>query len=133
MPHIPWTPLQWPDSAPCPLSQLAIRRTLRELMQLSKGRLKYSKIKPDADDRIPVDEIPCAHCRSVDCDSDNDIVMCDRKGCFRAYHQHCQNPPITREEIANDEAVWYCRQCACIIKCYEEINRQLDEGVAVFW
>ena len=32
-------------------------------------------------------------------DDENDIVMCDKAGCFRAYHVACSEPPILPEEL----------------------------------
>jgi hypothetical protein len=40
----------------------------------------------------------CSKCGNPD-SYGNDILFCDREGCFRAYHQMCLDPPIVSSKI----------------------------------
>lgn len=68
----------------------------------------------DEDGLVELDEIMCSVCGLAD-EEDNDILICDRVGCCRAYHQRCQDPPEI--ELPSDED-WFCRRCQCLDDWY---------------
>jgi len=93
-------------------------------MELKKG----SK-DDDDDDEVDVEHIVCSVCSQPDGDG-NDILFCDRKGCYRAYHQNCLDPPYNNnngdKEIDLDED-WFCWHCQCIDDCLDVIGEILDD------
>jgi hypothetical protein len=94
-------------------------------MELKKG----SKDDDDDDDEVDVEHIVCSVCSQPDRDG-NDILFCDRKGCYRAYHQNCLDPPYNSnngdKEIDLDED-WFCWHCQCIDDCLDVIGEVLDD------
>ena len=40
----------------------------------------------DNDDDVDVEDVGCSVCSSLESTEENDILLCDRKGCYRAYH-----------------------------------------------
>jgi hypothetical protein len=72
---------------------------------------------------VDVEDIMCSVCNTPDAEG-NDILLCDRAGCLRAYHQNCLDPPALSEEI-DPEADWFCRQCACLDECLDLVGEVL--------
>jgi len=99
-----------------------------------------------ADALVDVEEVGCSICRVLESTDDNDILLCDRTGCFRAYHMRCFDPPITPEELdkartdfkalqeqtsqgsEEEECPWYCPQCDCLQECFETLRDVLGHG-----
>jgi hypothetical protein len=49
-------------------------------------------------DGIEAEKIACCVCGGFDCEGEgNDILLCDAKGCNRAFHQRCLVPVPTAE------------------------------------
>ena len=46
-------------------------------------------------DFVDTEKICCATCGSQDATENNDILLCDRAGCNKAFHQKCLNPIVT--------------------------------------
>ncbi|GMI33457.1 hypothetical protein TeGR_g14716 [Tetraparma gracilis] len=71
----------------------------------------------DSDDSsdISVSDVTCVACRSSDSTDDDDLLMCDGHGCFRAFHQRCVAPEVTAEEMGGwaEDEVWQCPLCEC--------------------
>ena len=69
-----------------------------------------SKIPEDVieEDGVECEDIGCSVC-SADATDDNDVVMCDGKGCFCAFHQMCLDPPLL--EIPEGDGDWLCHKC----------------------
>ena len=44
---------------------------------------------------INVEEVACSICGQYESTDDNDIIMCDRTNCFRAFHVKCCEPVMT--------------------------------------
>ncbi len=40
----------------------------------------------DEDDDIDVEDVGCSICGKLDSTEENDIWLCDKAGCYRAYH-----------------------------------------------
>jgi hypothetical protein len=64
---------------------------------------------------ISVSDVTCVACRSSDSTDDDDLLMCDGHGCFRAFHQRCVAPEVTAEEMGGwaEDEVWQCPLCEC--------------------
>jgi hypothetical protein len=77
------------------------------------------------DDEIDIDEVLCSRCNQ-DSKEDDDILFCDRKNCFRAYHKKCLEP---QQQDDCDED-WFCRQCSCIDDCLDAVNEMVLDGHA---
>ena len=62
------------------------------------------KKKDDDDDSgITLDDLQCCICMIGDASDDNDVILCDGIGCYRAYHMKCVYPHVTPEEIADED------------------------------
>lgn len=52
----------------------------------------------------------CKRCGRGNSPQNNMIVFCD--GCNLGWHQMCHNPVVSDEEVKDEEAPWYCNDCA---------------------
>jgi len=86
--------------------------------------MELKKDDDDDDDEVDIEHIVCSVCGQPD-EEGNDILFCDRKGCYRAYHQNCLDPPHEKEiELEED---WFCWHCQCIDDCLDVIGEVLDD------
>ena len=104
----------------------SIKRRIREILAAiashhamdtrhpSLGELKGDGKEGD-DDGVDVLEITCSNCGGMDTEN-NDILLCDKKGCCRAYHQKCQSPEVKKAELAA-AGDWFCRECETMDRC----------------
>lgn len=109
----------------CRQCKLNIQNCLKELCE--NGRESERKLDKSAYDGAYVlaNKIFCAVCGSDECDQiGNDILLCDRANCNRAFHQLCCDPPVTDVGGANDH--WFCRRCQCESDCLVLINDHFD-------
>jgi hypothetical protein len=74
------------------------------------------------DDLIDVEPIVCSKCGQTDA-PDNDILLCDRQHCCRAYHQNCLDP-IVDPSLIVDNPYWFCWTCDTINNCLTWINNK---------
>lgn len=81
-----------------------IRNLMKELSLLNSSHKKWICLMPlddqekfkqeegdqvkisEQDNDINVEDVGCSICKSLESTEDNDILLCDRDGCFRAYH-----------------------------------------------
>ena len=77
---------------------------------------------------IDVDHILCSKC-GFDEGEDDDVLFCDHKGCCRAYHQKCLDPPIVQFN-ADPNVDWFCWQCETMDDMLDLVEEYLD-GVQV--
>lgn len=75
-----------------------------------------NKIGSDVDDDsgISLDELRCCICHDNTASDENDLLMCDGKGCYRAYHMKCISPQVTPEDVAEEEDDWFCPICSTL-------------------
>ena len=71
---------------------------------------KSSDAMNDDDSGITLDELVCCVCMENYATDENDMVLCDGNGCFRAYHQHCVKPAVCLSEDEADD--WFCPLCS---------------------
>ena len=105
----------------------AVRALLKTLHEENSSHTRYPFLGT-ADDEMEVDEVDvenvlCSVC-GEDGTDDNDILLCDKAGCCRAYHQLCLDPPVS--SWGGDD--WFCWQCATMDACLEEIMRRQEVG-----
>jgi hypothetical protein len=81
----------------------------------------------DEDGMIDVAEVHCSKCQSA-CDEHNDILLCDMRGCNRAYHSSCLDPPILEKHIISDnpDDDWFCWECRVLADILMLINDRLE-------
>eukprot|EP00629_Pelagomonadales_sp_RCC1024_P006211 CAMPEP_0119261798 /NCGR_PEP_ID=MMETSP1329-20130426/1725_1 /TAXON_ID=114041 /ORGANISM="Genus nov. species nov., Strain RCC1024" /LENGTH=458 /DNA_ID=CAMNT_0007261379 /DNA_START=168 /DNA_END=1544 /DNA_ORIENTATION=+ len=122
-----------------------IRKILKEVAELypdhrwgtEKAEVKGTVEDPDEEGEegsIDVEEVACAVCGSYEADAENDIVMCDRTNCFRAFHVKCCEPQLTPEALGGPDDDWFCPQCVVIDNCVDKVNEYFDrEYTAAGW
>jgi hypothetical protein len=113
------------------LAKQTIVATLKAIASENADHTRWPQLSEDyvpsdgEDDMISVDEIYCSVCGKEETDV-NDIFFCDSKGCCRAYHQLCLDPPLSSTDI-DSEADWFCWQCECMDDCLDVISERLGE------
>ena len=68
----------------------------------------------DDDSGISLDDLTCCVCRTSDATDDNDLLLCDGHGCFRAYHMQCVYPAVTQQDLGEEDDDWFCPLCCGI-------------------
>eukprot|EP01038_Epipyxis_sp_PR26KG_P010621 gene10621-14263_t len=78
---------------------------------------------------VDVEQILCSKCNLSD-EEGNDILFCDRTGCYRAYHQNCLEPPllVDSQALMDPNSSWFCWQCECIDDCLDIINELCESN-----
>eukprot|EP00242_Pyramimonas_sp_CCMP2087_P012983 CAMPEP_0198208838 /NCGR_PEP_ID=MMETSP1445-20131203/12181_1 /TAXON_ID=36898 /ORGANISM="Pyramimonas sp., Strain CCMP2087" /LENGTH=212 /DNA_ID=CAMNT_0043882395 /DNA_START=29 /DNA_END=667 /DNA_ORIENTATION=+ len=98
--------------------KLAIRNCFKELDYANGDRA----IEVDEeDDEIDDDKIFCAKCEGLECEGDNDILLCDGS-CNRAYHQRCLTPHLLTADIPEGDEGWLCPSCDMKATCIDMLN-----------
>ena len=70
------------------------------------------------DNEVDTEDIVCSKCGLTDSPG-NDILLCDKKGCCRAYHQNCLDPKVDPSTLGDD---WFCWVCDTMTNCLRYIN-----------
>ena len=61
---------------------------------------------------ITLDDLKCSCCHDGHASYDNDLLLCDGEGCYRAFHMHCLEPKLSPEDLAaEDNDNWFCPLC----------------------
>jgi hypothetical protein len=68
-------------------------------------------------------DVPCATCGLTD--DPLHTLLCDGRGCTRAYHLHCLQPPLT----AVPKGQWLCPICSEQWKVSEAGSRELARAL----
>ena len=91
----------------------------------SSGNAHNNKQPQDNDDDsgISLDNLKCAVCFKGDSTDDNDLLMCDGQGCFRAHHMQCHLPIITQGD-AQQEEDWFCPLCKTLAKLVADVQSE---------
>jgi hypothetical protein len=85
----------------------------------SKKTFQYK----DDDSGISLDDLKCCICFKGDATDENDLLMCDGQGCFRAHHMQCHIPIITPQDV-QDEDDWFCPLCTALAKLVAEVQSE---------
>jgi PHD-finger len=105
---------------------------LCELTEMNSDGPRYGDLEADEDDQIDLETVACTACASNDSTDDNDIVLCDMAGCFRAYHQACLQPPMDAS-VFEQEGDWFCWQCECLMDCLELVEKEVEGAELESW
>ena len=102
-----------------------IKTVLNELLQEYGNDTRFPDLEAgnEEEDMVNVEEVVCSKCGLSDT-PENDILLCDKQGCCRAYHQNCLDPKIDPAAI-KDEAYWFCWVCDTMNNCLGWINSKL--------
>ena len=78
----------------------------------------------DQDDFVDLTHVNCSKCGQGEVNDDsNDILICDGKECYRAYHVKCLEPPVDMNDISNDpDDDWVCHECFAIGRVFSLLN-----------
>jgi len=61
---------------------------------------------------VSLDDLKCSCCHGGVATDDNDMLLCDGIGCYRAFHMQCLEPKVTLEEVeAGEDEAWFCPLC----------------------
>eukprot|EP01035_Chromulina_nebulosa_P028411 gene28411-37506_t len=119
---------------------LRIKKEIYELFEKiaaenSNDRVWASLLSENEDkqviESVNVEEIYCSRCSQdiEDGDTSNDILLCDHKGCGRAYHQKCLDPPAVVGKNYDPTDDWFCWQCNCLDECLDHINEVTETSI----
>jgi hypothetical protein len=75
----------------------------------------------------------CACCLKGHASDDNDLLLCDGVGCYRAFHMNCLQPKMTPEQIEADNIEnWFCPLCTAHGELIHFTHQEYlgDEGVS---
>lgn len=88
---------------------------------------KKSDEAPDTNNNETGDHTTiCTVCFSPTATRMNDIILCDGKSCYRAFHMKCVEPNITRQMIDDDtDGAWYCPYCLGLGKLINYVQNEL--------
>ena len=84
------------------------RALLREIWEMNADGPRWDALEEDEEGNIDLFQVVCTRCGSGDDCEGNDILLCDHKGCFRAYHQQCLEPPLASECLLGPDWDWFC-------------------------
>lgn len=95
----------------------------------SPKRNSKAKCKPvdakddDSGSGVSLEDLVCAVCLIGDATDENDLLLCDAQGCFRAYHMRCLEPIVTLKEVeATEGEDWFCPLCSGMADCVHKIQ-----------
>ena len=75
------------------------------------------------DDMISLDDLQCCICFRGDATDENDVLLCDGQGCFRAYHMNCVSPHVSLQQVEEEEN-WFCPICTAIAKLLANVQSE---------
>jgi hypothetical protein len=117
------------DSIPSEVTTVALVQHADELasatqQEAQKAITNAKKSKDDDDsDMLSLDDLKCCIFFKGDATDENDFLMCDGEGCFRAHHMHCLPTTLTQEEAkAKDD--WFCPLCTTMAKLIASVQSE---------
>jgi PHD-finger len=106
---------------------IQVRELLKNLTEMNSDGARWDTLEPDEDGQIDLEYVLCTKCGTSDTTDENDLVLCDNTGCFRAYHQECLEPHVSSDVFEEDEdSDWFCWQCECIADCLEMLDDEFE-------
>lgn len=101
-----------------------IKTVLAEISAENAQDYRYTHLdEPNEDGMVDLEGVNCSKCGGPDAPG-NDILICDKEGCCRAYHQQCLDPQVDPAQL-QDEAYWFCWVCGTIQSSLAWINTKL--------
>ena len=102
------------------LKQEEIQGIFHEILALHAGDRMFPQLGiEDENGEVDLEVLYCSRCGSSD-EPGNDIIVCDKEGCCRAYHQNCLTPSIDAASAESD--TWFCWECETVNECLAWIN-----------
>ncbi|CAM9983209.1 unnamed protein product, partial [Phaeothamnion confervicola] len=98
-------------------AQAEARATVRAIAEAHTEGARWDHLEDD--DGVDVDDVACTRCGRRDADDADDLLLCDFRSCYRAFHQRCLVPPVPPEDMPDEEDDWFCPQCECLTDCLE--------------
>ncbi|EED90519.1 predicted protein [Thalassiosira pseudonana CCMP1335] len=98
-------------------------KTLFHLLFPEKGGLTRRRLEPRTDESkeeaesasnssgISLDNLRCVCCFKGTASNENDLLLCDGMGCYRAFHMCCVEPKLTLEDVEDEDESWFCPLC----------------------
>ena len=101
----------------------AVRDALLAMVAINAHHRRFPELDAEQEDgMVEVEGVNCSRCHLPDSEG-NDILFCDRKGCCRAYHGMCLDPPLPPGLVNSDpEEDWFCWECRCVADSLALIN-----------
>ena len=89
-------------------SKVAVKAILNDvLLENASDTVNLELQEEDENGEVDLTDVCCSKCGGQD-EENNDILFCDRKGCYRAYHQGCLDPPLANiNDMMNPNDAWY--------------------------
>ena len=87
----------------------------------NKKKEKYQDSDGDDDDSgITLDDLQCCICTIGDSTDENDVLLCDGQGCYRAFHMKCIYPEVTPDQLDHED--WFCPLCSAITNFIQHVQ-----------
>ena len=95
----------------------AIKSIFAEILAVHANDRRFPDVMEEEDEEgnIELEDITCSACGEMEAE-DNDILLCDKEGCYRAYHQKCLVPNINNEALQSEKD-WFCWECETVNNC----------------
>ena len=112
----------------------AAKKQIKEIFNKIAAENKNDKVwhelaqeedKEGIGESLNISHIKCSKCGGDD-EEGNDILFCDCKGCYRAYHQNCLDPHVNPAIHVKDDEPWFCWQCETLDDCLDLINESRE-------
>jgi hypothetical protein len=105
----------------------------KDIQNESANDIKWPQLEDNSEnsgEMVDLGEILCSKCGQEDHDND-DILLCDKANCCRAYHQYCLSPPVTNRALKRipENTPWFCRQCECTDRCIILFNEMFSTKI----
>ena len=99
-------------------------KSAAEQKREASQKKKDSDVSSNSSSGVSLDDLKCCVCLIGDATDENDLLLCDGKGCFRAYHFHCLEPRMTQQEVEamDEDDNWFCPLCSSLAECMHMIQ-----------
>ena len=89
---------------------------------------KHNDDDDDDDEGFSLDDLQCCVCLQGDSTDDNDMILCDGHGCYRAYHAQCVHPHVQIDDEEDEDSNWFCPLCQCMALTLLKVQAQVSGG-----
>jgi len=100
------------------------RHKSRNMTSKKKGNEDNASRSGDDDSGISLDDLQCCVCLKNHATDENDLILCDGRGCFRAYHMHCVQPHVNPEDVDDEDEDWFCPLCKALAELMHNIQSE---------